>query len=209
MFCAKSPSFVTQVQQMVRAPPFHLLCRTVYDGRLPVLHCVISIMSRDPGNVQVEDGVLMRWLPRVSVLTDDGVTHSLPDSGSSASDFIVCSICNATMSKSAMSVALMRPGCCFKIACATCFGTLWGIMPTAGIRAARVALVNTAAAACHPHVFCAESIVRTVETLAAQKRVLVCPICDRRLVQIEQMVAPQQHAAACIPLYTTPHCRLR
>jgi hypothetical protein len=37
--------------------------------------------------------------------------------------------------------------------------------------------------------FCsAESIVRTVETLAAQKRVLVCPICDRRLVQIEQMV---------------------
>ncbi len=34
----------------------------------------------------------------------------------------------------------------------------------------------------------AENIVRTVETLAAQKRVLVCPICDRRLVQIEQMV---------------------
>jgi len=35
--------------------------------------------------------------------------------------------------------------------------------------------------------FCsAESIVRTVETLALRKRVLVCPICDRRLVHIEQ-----------------------
>ncbi len=37
-------------------------------------------------------------------------------------------------------------------------------------------------------VFVAEAIIRTVETLAAQKRVLVCPVCDRRLVQIEQMV---------------------
>jgi hypothetical protein len=89
-------------------------------------------MPCDPDNFQVEDGALMRWAPRVSILTDDGVTHSLPDAGGSASDFIVCSICNATMSKSAMSVALMRPGCCFKIACATCFGTLWGIKPTAG-----------------------------------------------------------------------------
>jgi hypothetical protein len=34
----------------------------------------------------------------------------------------------------------------------------------------------------------AESIVRTVETLAAQKRVLLCPVCDKRLVHIEQLV---------------------
>ena len=34
----------------------------------------------------------------------------------------------------------------------------------------------------------AENIVRTVETLAAQRRVLMCPVCGRRLVQIEQMV---------------------
>ncbi len=33
-----------------------------------------------------------------------------------------------------------------------------------------------------------EAIIRTVEALAAQKRVLVCPVCNRRLVQIEQMV---------------------
>ena len=39
----------------------------------------------------------------------------------------------------------------------------------------------------------AEAIIRTVETLAAQKRVLVCPVCDRRLVQIEQMVAQRSN----------------
>jgi hypothetical protein len=54
----------------------------------------------------------------------------------------------------------------------------------------------------HPHVF-AETIVRTVEKLAAQNRVLMCPICDRRLVQIEQMVAQQQNAAVLSSL--TPH----
>ncbi len=39
----------------------------------------------------------------------------------------------------------------------------------------------------------AEAIIRTVETLAAQKRVLVGPVCDRRLVQIEQMVAQRSN----------------
>jgi hypothetical protein len=56
--------------------------------------------------------------------------------------------------------------------------------------------------------FCsAETIVRTVEKLAAQNRVLMCPICDRRLVQIEQMVAQQQNAAVLSSL--TAHIGVR
>jgi hypothetical protein len=82
---------------------------------------------------QVDDGALMRWAPRVSVLTDDGTLHALPDGGVGASEYVICGICNATMSKTATSVALMRLGCCFKLACAECFGTLWGIKPTAGL----------------------------------------------------------------------------
>ena len=82
--------------------------------------------------LQVDEGALMRWAPRVSVLADDGVLHSLPDEGGSASDYVICSICNATLSKAATNVTLMRLGCCFKIACAACFGSLWGIKPTAG-----------------------------------------------------------------------------
>jgi hypothetical protein len=75
----------------------------------------------------------MRWAPRVSVVTDDGVTHSLPSGGSgSASNYVVCSLCNATMSKGSTGMALMRLGCCFNIACAACFGTLWGVKPAAG-----------------------------------------------------------------------------
>ncbi len=90
----------------------------------------------------------MRWAPRVSVLTDDGVQHSLPGGGASASNYVVCSVCNATMSKTSTGVALMRLGCCFNIGCATCFGTLWGIQPTAGEPTSLLALTAKMKAPC-------------------------------------------------------------
>ncbi len=61
----------------------------------------------------------------------------------------------------------------------------------------------------HLNCVLAENIVRTVETLAAQKRVLVCPICDRRLVQIEQMVrltANEHNWRRRLPVLV--HCRI-
>ena len=122
MFCAKSLSFTKQVEQMVGVPT-------------PILSSVTAVSQQQHSHRhQVLDGALMRWAPRLSVLTDDGVLRSVPEGGSSSSDYVTCSICNATMSKSAVSgIALMRLGCCFNIACSACFGPLWGIKPTAGI----------------------------------------------------------------------------
>ncbi len=100
----------------------------------------------------------MRWAPRLSVLTDDGLQHSMPEEASNASDYLICSICNATMSKSAMGVPLMRLGCCFKIACATCFGGLWGIKPTAGAAAFCCVLQHLRCCRILPHCIAAHAI---------------------------------------------------